>query len=486
MQVNMWLGDEASYQEVIRAREQAVTQVSLGSSNSEDFNPYEDGMLSVHEGIGIINISGSLVTNGSWLSRRFGVTGYSDIKDTLVVAAQDPEIHHILLNIDSSGGSANGIDSVATLIKQINSDYKPVTAFTEGKANSAAYWIGSAAGAFYGTRLSEVGSIGVIAILVEQTKALEMEGITPTVFRSGEFKAFGNSMEVLSDKAKAKIQSRLDTLYGEFVHGVATARGLPESSAKSTWAEGRTFLGFEAVKENLLDGVKTFEEVTSKLRKATALTSADGKHFKMEGSDVARQKVLSEQAAAIIALGGELPDEIELGSPKKGDDDGDEGDQTSKSDADGDDDGDGTDSKGKDESKDESKAKKGDEKKVESSDLTAFLQTELSTVRESVLVLTLENRELKAKLDSQNVTHEKLRSIACDTINLRHIGLGHRTTDMSTMSDEVLIQSYNQITTEFNAKYPVGGVTEAYSVEQEQAHTSVQESRRIKATKAKI
>ena len=442
----MWMGSEASYKSSVTTL--ASAQVTL-SDTSGDFNPSEYGLLSIHDGVGVVNISGSLVTNAHPAYSMFGVVGYNVIKDTLTVAAQDPEIKHILLNIDSPGGSANGVDSVSTLIQKISSDYKPVTAFSEGQMMSAAYWIGAAADSISTTRLADVGSIGVIAISQEFTKAMEQDGVTPTVFRAGKFKALGSPYEVMSKEAANLIQGKLDTLYTEFTNHIASSRS-QLSSDTTQWAEGKTYLGFEGMKAKLVDNITTFEDLTSSLVKKVSASNKDTGRMKLstEEPDMARKKILDEQSVAILAAGGALP--VEMGALDVIEDVAKVVEKIAETVV------------------EVIEDIKDDEPEVAvKSDMASFFKAELSEANEKVITLSMENREMKAKLETMDVTHTQLRAIATDAINLRNVGLGRGRIELGTASDEVILSTYSSISKEFNNTFPVGGVTEVASTERE-------------------
>lgn len=444
----MWMGSEKSYKET----HENLHKVSLASG--ESFDPTDYALLSTHEGIGIIDVSGSLVTNAPAFATMFGVLGYNVLKDTLVVAAQDPEIKHILLNIDSSGGSANGIDSVSELIKTISSTHKPVTAFTDTKAHSAAYWIAAATDSISATRMADVGSIGVISVLTEYTKAMEKDGVTATVLRSGEFKALGSSMEVLTPEAKAVIQGKLDALYTEFTSHISHSR--PGLSADTTqWAEGKTFLGKDAIGVGLVDNITTFEKLTTSLVKKNAAQGKSGRmQLSTEGDDMSRKKILDEKDVAMIAATG-LPEAAfgELGTLAEG-------------------------VEVVEVTPEATLPEEETEKVVEKGSMAEFFQAELSAATDKIITLSVENKEMKTKLETMDVTHSQLRAIASDAVNLRNLGLGRGRFDLSTVSDEVLLQTYNQVSTEFNKVFPVGGVTEVASTERKEpvVMTAMQEA----------
>ena len=107
-----------------------------------------------------------------------------------------------------------------------------------------------------------------------------------------------------------------------------------------------------------------------------------------------------------------------------------------------------------------------------------FFKTQLAEANEKVINLTLDNREMKTKLETIDVTHTQLRAIAIDAINLRNVGLGRGRIDLATASDEVVLSTYSNISKDFNNTFPVGGVTEVASTEKPAAGGQTWQKRR--------
>lgn len=267
----LWLGQEYSlplYLQTLQSIEALQMAPKLYNPTQEDQQPEEDlpFMLEVVDGIGVINISGPIISKSSWWSQYLEVASYPDIREALIAATNDSSVHSILLNIDSPGGSANGVDDVGTLIAQINRDHVSVDAYSKGSMDSAAYWLAASAGRIYSSRLASVGSIGVITTHFDVTKQLEMDGVKPTVFRAGEFKALGGPYETLSDTAKQIIQTHLEVIYNEFIAQVASGRRVSTETVRNTMADGREFFGFQAAAAGLTDGVMSLDQMFLKLQ----------------------------------------------------------------------------------------------------------------------------------------------------------------------------------------------------------------------------
>ncbi|WP_027185156.1 S49 family peptidase [Desulfovibrio inopinatus] len=199
-------------------------------------------------GAAVIGIAGPLDKTASACAQ-----GYDDIGRAVAMAADDPDVTHIVLRINSPGGSCLGLSEVSSRIAAAR-EKKPVFAFAEGLMCSAAYWIGSAAQDVGCMADSMVGSIGTVLIHAEYAGMLEEAGITPTVFSAGKHKADGNPYEHLSDASRKTLQTFVDGANAMFVAAVARNRNFTPGHVE-TVTDGRIHYGADAVALGLADVV---------------------------------------------------------------------------------------------------------------------------------------------------------------------------------------------------------------------------------------
>jgi len=210
-------------------------------------------------GVAIVSVLDTLVNRGAWLDSRSGLTSYEGVAAEIRDAAADPEINAILLDVSSPGGEAAGMSGVAELIRSVR-QIKPVIAFVNDMAASAAYGIASAANEIVVSPTSMLGSIGVVMLHADRSGELAAQGIKPTLIFAGSHKVDGNPFEPLSDAVRADLQASVDAHYDQFLDVVASGRGdrLPAEAARAT--EARTFIGADAVFHGLADRMATFDE----------------------------------------------------------------------------------------------------------------------------------------------------------------------------------------------------------------------------------
>ena len=196
-------------------------------------------------------------------------------------AMANDAIGTIVLDIDSPGGSVDGVPELAAEILAAR-ESKRIVAVANTLAASAAYWIGSAASEFSVTPSGEVGSIGVFAAHSDLSRRLEMQGKQVTLIHAGKYKVEGNPFEPLSDEARADVQARVDEVHAMFTKAIAKGRGVEPAAVRGGFGEGRTLGAKAALGERMVDRIETLDEAISRLRGRRRATRAraHGIHFR--------------------------------------------------------------------------------------------------------------------------------------------------------------------------------------------------------------
>lgn len=215
-------------------------------------------------GIAVVPVIGPLVARHDWLSSLFGATSYGELGDAVESAAVDPAVRAILLEVDSPGGEVGGLFDLVERLGAIGKENgKPLWAVASEAALSAAYAIASAADRLYVTRTGEVGSVGVVAVHIDESAADAMAGVKWTLIHAGAHKVDGNSHQPLSATAQADIQADVDALHGELVNLIASNRGLAPDVARAT--EAAVYRGARGVEIGFADRVGTIEQALADL-----------------------------------------------------------------------------------------------------------------------------------------------------------------------------------------------------------------------------
>ncbi|WP_054031015.1 S49 family peptidase [Desulfatitalea tepidiphila] len=229
-------------------------------------SPYRQGAaleksFTTHsKALAVISIHGPLShrAQGGFLSMLFGDTAtYDQIRAAFQSALADDAVGAIVFDIDSAGGEVAGCFDLVDEIYQARGT-KPIYAIANEAALSAAYAIASAADRVYLTRTAAVGSVGVMAVHVDQSGLDAKTGLKYTAIHAGSKKTDGNPHEALSKEAADAIQARVNATYDLFCATVARNRGLSEQTVKVT--EAAIYTGADAVAAGLADAVQSYEQ----------------------------------------------------------------------------------------------------------------------------------------------------------------------------------------------------------------------------------
>jgi signal peptide peptidase SppA len=242
----------------------------------------------VRNGVAVVPIFGVIDKRMDSFAEISGGTSTDRLAADVAQAMADPEVAGVVFDVDSPGGSVHGMTEVVGRIRAARGR-KPMIAVANELMASAAYGIASAAEEVVVVASARTGSIGTVAILRDVSKAADMAGVRFNVIQAGKYKAAGNPYEPLDGEMRDYLQSQIDAYYSLFVDAVASNRGVGVDKVLADMADGRIFVGQEAVKAGLADRVGTLQGVIEELasrggagRRASVSVSGAGR-----GADVA-------------------------------------------------------------------------------------------------------------------------------------------------------------------------------------------------------
>jgi len=237
----LWEARAPAMLEGLRAYEEPPAMVE---GKYSDARPYD-----VIDGVGIVPIRGVLLHGDCYW---WDTMSYDAIGRCLAQAIADPEVRGIALHVNSPGGEVAGCFDLADKIYEMRGA-KPICAILDECAYSAAYALACAADTIVVPRTGGTGSIGVITMHVDMTKALEQWGIKVTTIKYGALKDASYPTTPLSDENRDRMQVDIDMLGEMFCSMVARNRGLSVDAVREMQAG--TFLGDAGVKAGLANEV---------------------------------------------------------------------------------------------------------------------------------------------------------------------------------------------------------------------------------------
>jgi signal peptide peptidase SppA len=215
------------------------------------------------QGVAVIPMYGVISKRMDLMSAMSGGTSVDQLTSQFRDALADPEVGAILFDVDSPGGSVEGITELANEIRAARGQ-KPMAAVANPTMASAAYWLSSQVDEVIASPSAIVGSIGVIGMHVDVSAQDEMLGEKVTLITAGEGKANGNEHEPLTDEARAELQAMADDYYGLFVGDVAAARGVKATQVTGNW-KASAFTAKKAQAAGLVDRVETLDEAVGRM-----------------------------------------------------------------------------------------------------------------------------------------------------------------------------------------------------------------------------
>lgn len=239
--------------------EQITAAMSSASSSSDDPKP----PYATENGVATIPLHGLMMKGEPWMIRWFGGTSTADFSSAVSLAASDPNVKAILLDIDSPGGLVDGTADAADAVASARK-VKPTYGHVTDTCCSAALYVGSQAQGLYANKGADIGSIGVRTSRTDYSKAFAKEGITVHPISTGKHKAAGLPGTEITEEQLAEVQRQVDAHGALFVNAIASGRKMKREDAQAL-ADGRIWIASDAHKKGLIDGVASRQAVMDAL-----------------------------------------------------------------------------------------------------------------------------------------------------------------------------------------------------------------------------
>lgn len=204
--------------------------------------------------VAVVPVTGPIFRYANLFTQISGATSLDQLAKDFTTALEDPAVTGIVLDINSPGGQVTGISDFAAMVKAAS---KPVVAFVDGMAASAAYWIAAAASQVVMSKNAMAGNIGAVLTLdirKDPNKAEIVSNQSPN-----------KRPDVTTDTGRAQMQAMVDAQAQVFIEDVAAYRGVSAETVINEWGGGAIHIGAQAVVLGLADKVSTLEQVIAGL-----------------------------------------------------------------------------------------------------------------------------------------------------------------------------------------------------------------------------
>lgn len=189
------------------------------------------------------------------------------VEDFISLVEDDESIKAILFEINSPGGLPAASERIA---ESIRNSALPSVGMIGDLGASGGYMVAAATDHLIASPFSIVGSIGVNASYVENSKQNEEDGLTYVQLIAGKYKDSGDPNKPLTDEERALIQRDLDDVHQRFIEVVAEYRRLSVEEITAL-ADGSTLTGYRAKEAGLVDGIGGRHEAKKALASILAL-----------------------------------------------------------------------------------------------------------------------------------------------------------------------------------------------------------------------
>ena len=204
---------------------------------------------------------------------KFGGTSTIRVKKVLMDAKRDDSVKAIILLINSPGGHTDGLDELAQIIKEVNA-VKPIFTHSDGSITSAAYWLGSQTTRIAASRMTHVGSLGTLLVILDRFEQFKKEGVGVHVFKTGKFKDMGTPGTKLTKDQQNFLQNMVNETTEFFKQAVMEGRGFSREKVDSLF-DGSFVFAQKAKELGLIDVVQSFEETVAEVESLIANGDSD-------------------------------------------------------------------------------------------------------------------------------------------------------------------------------------------------------------------
>lgn len=218
--------------------------------------------VSMRDGVAVIPVTGPIFRYANLFTEISGATSTGTLSRDIQAALDNKYVRGIVLDINSPGGEATGINELGKLIRAGRA-IKPIKAYAGGTMASAAYWLGSAADEVVIDDTAALGSIGVLMSYLDTTARDAKSDVRTIEIVSSQ--SPDKRIDPATDEGRLKVQSIVDALAEVFVSAVAANRNVTTEKVLADFGRGGVLIGAAAVKAGMGDRIGSLESVIAEL-----------------------------------------------------------------------------------------------------------------------------------------------------------------------------------------------------------------------------
>lgn len=190
------------------------------------------------------------------------------------------DLKGVVLRVNSPGGSALASEMIYQMLSKLN---VPIYVSMGSTAASGGYYISMAGDKVFSNTSTITGSIGVVAMYPKFYNAQSKFGIKSNSISKGKYSEIYDSFTPLTEEAKEKIRESMSNTYIEFKSRVSQNRKIDMEKLEE-YAQGRIWLGKEALEISLVDKNMTLEKTVEELAKDLKLEEYEIRNIYIENN----------------------------------------------------------------------------------------------------------------------------------------------------------------------------------------------------------
>ena len=246
-------------------KEKAINQLTLSDMKNVKGKKDEGEQVAVYYAFGEIVDS----EEGSLLSSGQSIVANKVCKD-LEKLMEDEDVKAVVLRVNSPGGSAYASEQIWHSVSQLKAK-KPVVVSMGGYAASGGYYISCPANYIYAEPTTITGSIGIFGMFPDFSGLLtEKLGVKFDEVKTNKNAGFGTMARPFNAEELAMLDQYIGRGYELFRKRVADGRHQKVEAIEEV-AQGRVWLGNDALKIKLVDAIGSLDDAIVKAAKLAKL-----------------------------------------------------------------------------------------------------------------------------------------------------------------------------------------------------------------------
>ena len=254
-------------------KDKTINQLTLSDMKNVKGKKDEGEQVAVYYAFGEIVDS----EEGSLLSSGQSIVANKVCKD-LEKLMEDEDVKAVVLRVNSPGGSAYASEQIWHSVSQLKAK-KPVVVSMGGYAASGGYYISCPANYIYAEPTTITGSIGIFGMFPDFSGLLtEKLGVKFDEVKTNKNAGFGTMARPFNAEELAMLDQYIGRGYELFRKRVADGRHQKVEAIEEV-AQGRVWLGNDALKIKLVDAIGSLDDAIVKAAKLAKLEEYHAKSY---------------------------------------------------------------------------------------------------------------------------------------------------------------------------------------------------------------